>query len=108
MKKYCLIFVHDREIDLPQFYDTYEEAYNAMKEELITQIQEHGDGLRDEWLDSNGNLRTERIDDMYTAASFCITYEEMWTQFLVETDAQIFEIDFSEHKWDARLVQQTK
>jgi len=39
MLKWCLCITEEREICEPKFYDTFEEAYAAMKESLVNNIK---------------------------------------------------------------------
>ena len=101
MKKYCLIFAHDSVFDLPQFYDTYEEAYNAMKEKFIAQIEENV--LDDVWPARSGELREEE---------FHISEADMFTRFPRDphdlnvngTDAKIFVMELTEKQWKAENI----
>ena len=102
MKKFCFILSLDDEICPPLFFETYSEAYEAMKTELRTQMEENCPN--DGWVGEDEYMKAlQRKED---PGMYNISEDAMWWRCGDNCgDGAIFEIDVSTKEWRADLPQ---
>ena len=108
-KKFCLVLAQDLEFNPPLFFNTYGEAYEAMKCELRTQMEEKN--RFDGWMDAKNDAEYERWlksgDNNEKPGLYELNNYAMWWGIGdYRGEGEIFEINVSGNDWKAKAVRE--